>query len=56
MIMAMIVPGRYHGDPIRHSAKREVPHISGKQKVTSSSHYAFLEENAISKSEDEIRF
>ena len=28
----MIVPGRYHGDPIRHSAKREVPHISGKQK------------------------
>ena len=32
MIMAMIVPGRYHGDPIRDSAKREVPHISGEQK------------------------
>ena len=28
----MIVPGRYHGDPIRDSAKREVPHISGEQK------------------------
>ena len=52
----MIVPGRYHGDPIRHSAKREVPHISGKQKRYHPHILPLSGKCNIVKSENETRF